>query len=561
MFRPFTLRALGGLNENEDPTSLRPNELTEAKNVCRFGLLTGTRPGMGVDAQGEYQTVIEGEPAVQGIFEWSIDRDATREVVVVAGGEIWTGPTVATDQLDKTANSLTITTGANNLWTFADHNDLMYAAGGAAGDSFWYWDGSADPDEIAVQNSAAGTLQPLYVFQWKNYMILSGLQGRTLPDDNPMVWRYHNLGSDPTNPTNWPAANTLGGGGIGGLSGYGSEFSTGTASFQDNNGSYLLLLTNKRIYSYVTDPNALIGFVKNDEIANGCVNQNAYVDLGMDSGDAIYMSEVGIHSLRLSQQYSGRARSFLSWPIRKTFAGLNRNRFKYVSGAYWPNEGIVAFAVSTASSVVNDLVLAMDIQEANEITPDTVRWYKWEIAASTEFDGDVNVLTFGRDSSNTPVMYVGTTNGYVGIFNRTNYSDFGNEYETLFATRHEDFGGPGVDKTIGNLHVVSRGNGDYQPTHQYVLNYGTTIGQASNRLTFPSVGMTWGSGTWGVDTWGGVQKVTRDRFYGYGAAETIAHQFRHTPSTGESEPFFVASITQLVAGAGESASDDVTGDA
>ncbi len=548
-----TLRELGGLNENEDPNKLKRTDLTEAENTARLGVLTGTRPGIGFDSGGEYETAINGTPAVQGIREWSYDRDASREVVTVAGGEARNGPDVG-DVLDKTTNSVTITGGANNLWTFADHNNKLFAAGGASGDSFWYWDGTNPLQKVDVQNSAAQTIRPKYVFQWKNYVFLTGLQDRTLPDDNPLLWRYHDLSSDPTSATNWPTSNTIGGTGIGGLGGYGQEFSTGTASFQDNDGAYLLLLTNRRIYSYVQSTSALVGFQKNDEIANGCVNQHAYVDLGLDSGDAIYMSEVGIHSLRLSQQYSGRARAFLSWPIRKTFASLNRNRFQYVSAGYWPTEGIVAFAVSTGSSSTHDLILAMDIQEAEEITPETVRWYKWKLAGG--LSESVNLITFGRDANNQPVMFVCTTAGKVGKLNRDSYLDFTEEYETSFTTKHDDNESPGVLKTNGDLYLVARGNGSYEPTHRYVFDYGERTGTQLNRISFPSNGGVFGSAVFDTDVFGGAQLVSRQKFYGFGSGETVAHAFSHSPTASTSEPFFISSIAQQLSSAGESESSE-----
>jgi len=550
VFRPTTLSELGGLDENEDPTAVAKTSLTLADNTARHGKLTGTRPGFGHQVS-EYQAQISGSPPVQGIVEWTTDRDSDRNVVVVAGGNVYTDDTV---QLDKATNSVSITTGQDNPWTFADHNNKLYAAGGATTDHIWYWDGTNPLQKILIQNSASQNLQPLYVFHWKNYLFLSGLRGRTLPDDNPMVWRYHDLATDPTVAANWPNGNTIGGTGIGGLGGYGSEYSTGTASFQDNQGSYLLLLTNKRIYSFVQSENSLVGFSKNDEIANGCVNQNAYVDLGLDSGDAIYMSEVGIHSLRLSQQYSGRARAFLSWPIRNTFATLNRNRFKYVTAGYWPTEGIVAFAVSTGSVVNQNLILAIDIQNATEITPDSVRWYKWTLSPDLVGASEhINYITFGRDTANRPGMFVGTSAGRVGVMNRDDYTDFGNNYSTTFQTKHEDFGAPMTEKTVGDLKLVLRGSGDYLPTHQYLFDYGSRMQSGRDDIELPAVSGIWGTMTWGVDSWGTDQALSSREIYGNGSGDTISHKFSHSPAGGRSEPFFVAEISQEVSATGESA--------
>ena len=368
---------LGGLNEDENPQSLRPFDLRIAYNCARKGGTMGTRPGVKY-GDADYAAALAGGPAIQGIAEFIRNKDADRDVVVVADGEVYIDNT--SGALDKSA--CTISTGDNNLWTFAVFQDKLFAAGGALNDSFWYWDGTgAAPGVIA--NIALG-LNVEYVFSKWNMLFVCGMDGTTF-DDNALIWRYCDYATDATDPANWKSSNVIPGQLLGenfGIEARGNEYATGCASYTDNRGDFFLALTNKRIVSFTVNPNLSSNadaFVVSDTISTGCVNQNAYVTLGLDSGEAIYMSRDGIHSLAQSQQYGNSSGRYLSWPIRNTFKRLNRSRFDQVSGAYWRTEGLVLFSVATGSSTVNDLILCLDIRGAEVISEETVRWYKWEL--------------------------------------------------------------------------------------------------------------------------------------------------------------------------------------
>ena len=44
-YQQQTIGPLRGLNEDEDPHILKPNDLVTANNVARYGTMVGTRPG------------------------------------------------------------------------------------------------------------------------------------------------------------------------------------------------------------------------------------------------------------------------------------------------------------------------------------------------------------------------------------------------------------------------------------------------------------------------------------------------------------------------------------
>lgn len=553
-FSAYTINAYAGLNEDENPLALRQDELREALNCCRLGNLTGTRPGTVRDA--EYDADISGTPAIQGIYEFRQNRDADRNLVVVANGDVYTDDTTT-----LTKSSATITAGAANIWTFATYQNALWAAGGANGDSIWSWDGSGN---VTGRLSSLG-IKPQYVFQKFNTIFLGGFLDGTDPWNNPLVARYADYAEDATDPLSWPTSNTIPGQLLGenpGGGSYGEEYGTGFGSYQDNSGDFLMFLTNRRILAFRENPQPTSNanrFVQTDAIATGCVNQNAFVDLGFDQGDAVYMSEHGIHSMALSQQYGNRENNFLTWPIRKTWETLNRSMLDRAWGAYWPEEGLVVFAVATGSSTNLNLLLAMDIKGVRQISPDTVRWYKWTIDSSALLP---NCIVPARDPDGTPRIYIGGQGGEVAGFSRTSYSDLGVQIATSFRGRDEDVGVPTSSKAIGDTWLMIGGAGNYRPNMSYLVDDGRQVssthplnvalagfvldnsaGNLSGASTLDSAaGDLAGAGTLGADF-----NLIRDRVDGYGEGFTVSHRFSHTAIN---EPFFIGQLSQEIAGNG-----------
>lgn len=539
---------LGGLVEEEHPTAVRPTDLLRARNCVRKGRTTGTRPGLTL-TDADYNAAIAGTPGVQGIYEFRRNRDADRDLVTVADGVAYSDDSTA---LDKATNSVVISTGDDYHWTFATHADRMYAAGGNFGtDSVWHWSGSGalDKFDLATMNITGGAR---YVFQKWNFLFLGGLGG-TAYNSNPLVARYCNFGTDPTVAANWAAANVIPGQNLQenfGPGSYGSEYNTGFGSFQRDGADLLLFLTNKRIVPFAPNLAATgssTAFVMTEPIETGCVGQNAFVNLGMDVGDAVYLSQDGIHSLSQSKTFGAKVTNYLSWPIRKTFDSLNRSRLKYATGTYWPNEGLVLFLVTTGSATTHNLILCMDIKDAPQITPDTVRWYKWDFSGITP-----NYITVGRGTDDVPYVYVGDLAGRVMRFGRDVYNDMTSGIATDIVTKNDDYGMPYKQKTIGDTFVAVQGNGEYSVSYQTILDDGQRTGLTST-LSVPGGGTLWGSSTWGGGQWGSNEGTVRHRVANVGTSPTVAHRFFHsTPN----QPFWLCSLSQEIFVSGSTADPD-----
>ncbi len=548
-FEMKTLPELLGLNEDENPRSLKPGELRACNNAYRRDKSTGTRPGFPFDPD-DYTSAISGTPVIQGIHEFRRNIDANRDLVVVAGGEVYKA--LSTKVTNATT---TITSGKDNVWVFAEDKGRLYAAGGADGDEMWEWNGSASAVSPINILNGAGTpenIEPKYVFAKWGWVFAAGFYNvgtsalGTRSDDDPMTVRYPTLGTDYTAAANWNVANTIGYGGIGGVSGHGGDYITGFGQFEDNNGDWLLILTNRRIYTVTRTGVGTTGaeFAVADSIPNGCVHQRAFVSLGIDAGDAVYMSEKGIHSLRLSSQFGGREDTFLSEKIRKTFRGLNKSRLKFATGAYWPDEGIVTWAVSTGSSTTHDLIIALDVKNTQQLTPDNARFYVWHIGGGLA----ANVLAGGRGDDEVAYIYCGDNAGRVGRSDRDNFQDFGNGYPVSMSLHHDDFGLPGQSKTMGDMYVTIAPGGAYKPAFEYTYDFGTK-GGVTGSISMTSAAENWGTMVWGVGKWGSANQVTVAKLYGLGSGETVSRSFSHG---GSGEAFWISHIAQQVAVSGES---------
>lgn len=545
-YRTFTISNFAGLNEDENPDAIAENELSAAINVWKHGHALGTRPGL--ERDGEFDAAIASGKAIHGLYEFRSGYDTNRDLVALCGGVVHTSDTATvgngagvtiSDPGAGTANA------GKNLWTFATHKNLLYAAGGAASDTPWSWDGSAGTNtEVVFQNSSAAQIDSKYIFEKYNYLFMTGMNG-TAVEDNPTVVRYSAINDG----TTWPVGNTFGGtSAIGGIGSYGDEFATGLAEYTDNRGDWLLFLTNRQIYPITFTGLGMIPFRVETGlvVANGCVSQHAYVPLGIDSGDAIYISQFGVHSLRQSQQFGSVAKSFLSWKIRPTIARINRLRIGQSVGAYWPEEGIVVFGVPTGASTHNNVLLVLDLKETPEVTAGNAQWYVWELTGTF----NANVISVVRDPADSKrYLYIGDTAGNVLRFNRNVFADLTTGYQARFVTKHNDYGAPGVTKGVGDLWVGLQPGGNYETSMRFIFDYGRRSSSVRH-MNMPTSNPQWNEVKWDEVSWGSEATTHRDKVFGTGAGDTIAMEFTHSVAD---EPFRVTMTALQVRGAGETA--------
>ena len=488
-YQAVPIRGFLGLNEDKNPHGLKAEELTIAKNVARRSTnLVGTRPGcVALDSGEDYEDAIRSAAAIQGAIEYRKDFDEGRALIVVAdlpGAGTFPNSKISYEddaRLDD-ATTPVITAGANNKWTFAIHNNVLWAAGGAAADDIWTWDGDSTtpsaPVVAALTDKASGSrLRPKYVKAWRGYLLLNGLRGGTSNTNNPALSRYQDFGTDPTVDANWPDGNSLGFSARQvGVDTFGGAFSTGFGTYHDNDGDFLLVLANNQIASFVRDASGLGDFVRNDIISTGCVDQAAFVDLGPDARDAVYMSPSGhIHSLRQSQAHGDRESAFLSSKIRTTIDSLNPSRIDKTVAAYDRRNGRVVFAMSTGSSTEHNILMALDVRFPESLTSRDAMWYgPWVIGD----DGTVKInhLLEARDANGQFYLYAFTTAGRVLRFDEDVFHDVTDTaYEVILRTKHESYESVSSEKRLGDTVISLAPGGSYSIQMQTEYDYGRRV--------------------------------------------------------------------------------------
>lgn len=543
-----------GINEDETPDRLAQNELVRGFNVARFGSAFGTRPGCGRElaATGNYSAALPGAVSVQGLVEYSRPFAASvrmagtqlaSSLIAISNGKVYSD---SATEITKDAAVQISTPGAGiNAWTFAQHKNVLYMAGGQDTDTINRWTGAGVVERVTFRNGSGTDIDAKYIFQKWNYGFLGGMNGATA-DDNPMVVRYSALGD----MTSWPAGNTVGGSSsIGGFDAFGDNWVTGFGEFTDNDGDWLLCLTRRQIYGILRNDNPYAPFRVNSAGfvgSAGCVSQRAFVSLGVDYGDAIYLSDRGIHSLRQSQQFGGREDKFLSWKIRKTFEDTTKLSLQNACGGYWPNEGIVLFAIPYLGGTTNSLILCLDLRGTSELNSDTARWYTWRLSGQT-----IASMTLARDTSGNERIYFGTNDGSVARFSRASYSDLGAAYGVRFTTKDDDFGKTDVVKGFGDIYTAMRPGGQYKPQMTLYYDRGSRRSEPYD-IEMPISVSAWNSAVWGSGVWSEANQIITDKHYGDGLGYTLSLDFQHS---GLNEPFFVTKLSYQVSLEGESEVD------
>lgn len=556
-YRPVAIEALLGLNEDENPHALKPGELTSARNAARRSTtLVGTRPGcVALGAGEDYENALVGTPAIQGAVEYRQNFDAGRALVTIANNpgagtdpnsKIW----VEDDKrIDDTVTPV-ITAGADNIWTFALHNNLLWGAGGAAADDVWTWDGdqatpSAPVIRALTDKASTNRLRPKFVKEWRGYVLVNGLRGGASDSNNPAISRYQTFGTDPTVDGNWLDGNSLGYANTQvGTDAFGGAYTTGFGQYQDNRGDFLIVLSNNQLVSYIRDPSGSTDFLRNDIIANGCVHQRAFVDLGPDAGDAIYQSREGVHSLRVSQQHGTSENAFLSRKIETTFNSLNPNRRELSCAAYDRKHGRIVFAWSTGSSARHDILMALDVRDPETLNSKDALWYgPWIISGQL----NINHLLYARDNSGNFHLYAFTTAGRVLRFDEDVFHDVATgAYEVVVQTKHEAYGSIALEKRLGDTMVHVQPGGSHAIQVSTIWNYGEKVtGPLALRQPDTSAPVLPVVLPFVV----GADEISSDvKLYTSGRGRAVAQQFYHNAAD---EPFFLGRIERQVAGAGE----------
>ena len=340
----------GGLNTASPVTTLSLNEALDLQNL---NLLPtgGFEKRRGNTAFNS--SAMESGAAVHGLGYYR-QADADEWVVTICGTKIFKSEFDGT--MDDISAALTISTGANNIWTYAQMNDLAIFVGGArATDVPIKWNGAGNAAVLAGTPPVGA-----FCIQANNRLFI----GNTVANPSRINWSI--LG----NPEDWTGA----GSGSNDISTNDGDTLVGAALLGVD---HLLLFKQNSIHELVvrTSPFPQFPLFRNV----GAVSPRAIVTVG----DTVYFltPEPRMKATNGTQIFdaSTPGETGINDKIDDVWDGLSKSRLQYAQGIYYPKFHQIMWFVSSASATTHDTCIIWDLERKAWLRHTT--GYKMNVAA------------------------------------------------------------------------------------------------------------------------------------------------------------------------------------
>lgn len=324
----------GGLNTSAPVTTLSLNEALDLQNI---NLLPtgGFEKRRGNTAFNS--SAMESGAAVHGLGYYR-QADQDEWVVTICGTKIFKSEFDGT--MDDITAALTITTGANNIWTYAQMNDLAIFVGGArATDVPIKWNGTGNAAVLAGTPPVGA-----FCIQANNRLFI----GNTVANPSRINWCI--LG----NPEDWTGA----GSGSQDISTNDGDTLVGAALLGTD---HLLLFKQNSIHEMIvrTSPFPQFPLFRNV----GAVSPRSIVTVG----DMVYFltPEPRMKATNGTQIFdsSNPGPTGINDKIDDVWDGLSKSRLQYSHGIYYPKLHQIMWFVSSAGETTHDLCLVWDLEK------------------------------------------------------------------------------------------------------------------------------------------------------------------------------------------------------
>jgi len=482
----------GGLNQDDHPLGLQPNELQVANNVYWSGKALSSRRG----TDNINTSAINGGTAVTGIYDYTRDAGANRDILAVVGDKFYKDARSATPT--DITGAVTITAGAANHCHFTTFNENVIVTNGA--NPPWTWTGSGNASVLS------GSPPSFHVTLSKWNRVFGA--GHTAA---PRTICHTPIG----NATIWNAQDTV----------RATASDTGVASSVEGSDHILVLghlgdtifcgLTNSlgRIY-YTGD--SLAPFIYTQISSFGLAGPHAYVAFG-DGG--YFVSNRGVHYVTPSDTSINYASSMVSGrKLRTYWSELGKTRLSRVHGTlYYTSNGnwIIVWSFTQGAGTQNNSILLMDVTEG----PGNERFAIWTGIQANVLATILNPTTLSEE------LLFGTDDGFIWRAD-TGSDDNGAAYVAEVVTRWDDFGQPGLKKRFRDLYLEFRQTGAFALNVDFLYDYENAQTLSSTSTT--STLWTWDDGTtWDGSTWGG-RNVIQSRLLGVGDGHVLSFRYYTT---------------------------------
>lgn len=451
----------GGLN-TFDPEYISPlNQSPDLDNLIildkgfkkRYGDVTWNSSVMGSSS-----TVVTG----LGYIKFNA---GTEFLNAVAGTKFYTDANMTGTMADATG-AVTITTGANNIWTPVIYNNIQIWFGGAPDVPFKY-SGSGNAAALGGSPPSAATA---FVANNRVFAI------STTANPSRLFWPV--LG----NPEDWAGA---GSGNADVAMSDGEALQCGvvvgpdTAILFKNSSTHLAVLTRAPFPIYQLQKGI------------GIAGKNAYAY----ANGVIYFVTPG---LRMKSTVDGV--NFKTYPndVNDIWDSINPNRIQYIQGFYHQTLEWIMWVVSTGSSTTNNYLIVWDIQRKCFLRSTT--GFKSNVLSLVQgrrlFGGHYNGKMYEKLKLNIFTDSSEASPGAINAYWRTPYSGLTTEIDTTVHPVYIDV--VALTETASTLSI----------------NYGFDFTSPSSGSTFSLIasGSLWDVALWDVGVWGGQNATVLTQF-------------------------------------------------
>lgn len=490
-----------GLNTRARMLTLPNGGLSQATNVhLEFNAIRKRFGGVRLNS-----SAIASSAALHGLYNTYI---GTQNYIIATAGTAVFKMEDLDGTFDTITGTITVTTGQNNVHTFAQLNDILAFGNGT--DVVHKWVGSGNAADLAGSPPTGGILKTV-----NSYMFISGISS----DPSQVRW------SNPNDPETWASTSFVrfrrtDGDSIQALAGIGDD---------------LYIFKRRSIGRLVTQNISLdslaLGPLVTASTGVGCAGKLAIDNLD-DNTVAFLAPNAHVYIFDGEEIEDIGDQEPPNSSIQPSLDSLNKSRLQYAVLRYYPSRRWILLSASDTTSATNNVIFVYDLNYS--------AWFRWEGIAA-------NVMASAIDTRATPirtdVFFTGSYNGFVTEQDRgeVNPEDGSNKIDGYFALSIP-FGIESQDFVPRSLLISVKNSGGWNAEVNYSFDTYNEFSK-NETISMGASGSALGSFILGVSQLGSTGDLYKSLLLkSPGRARSIALQFRNRNA---SEPFQINPITVL----------------
>ena len=506
----------GGVNEDEQPSALQPNELRIARNVYLKGTALSARNGF-----TRLQTVaINSGASGGGVWQLARAQGATLDFIGVFGNQFLSDIKNATPT-DRTG-AITVTAGQNNLVTFTNFNEVAIMCNGV--DAPWQWTGSGNA-------SVLGGSPPLFNTMLAKWNRVFGAGHAAAP----RTIRYTPAGDAATWTSSLTVAAILG---DSSSAIEGRDFIWQLGHLGDS--IFVGLQNSLGRVIYTGDSTTPFRYTQLADF--GIEGAHVYVAYGPIG---YFLSRRGVHRISPDETGLTYESSLISGrKLRNTWDELNKARIRYSYGTLYrtvDGNTLILWPLTTGGGTIHNITLVMDVTEG----PGKESFWWWTGWDANAMASVINASTRAEELLKT------TTTGFVDLCD-DDTDDNTAAYTAEAATRWEDFGLPAQKKNFRDLYLELKQTGIFNLNIDAYYDYATTVSQRLTQTTSGAAQASWNgspvAAVWNTALWPTLG-IIRSYLLGVDDGVTLSLRFY---TSGANQPWSVYRAVPSVEAIGES---------